>query len=243
MASPRTRKPGARLRRKEGGDVGAVLQQLGNPVARPLVPKAASQPFGARSREQRLRVLQNGDGWRCRLKVRCPSAAPKDWRNAWNQADPVVGLRPTSKTVPLRGTSRIGVPRLATLANSRIGWRCRPARCARLAAIATAHHPPPPPNRYANFGYVDLAAMQRCRSDRHGAGGFPRDHPRAPGPTSRRDSAVAYPCSGLRCHGAIADRCSFGLGRSHRHTADWLTRSRCEPPPLYSPTGLGRITD
>ena len=67
------------------------------------------------------------NGWRCRLKVRCPSAAPKDWRNAWNQADPVVGLRPTSKTVPLRGTSRIGVPRLATLANSRIGWRCRPA--------------------------------------------------------------------------------------------------------------------
>ena len=88
MASPRTRKRSARLRRKEGWVVTAVLQQLGNPVARPLVPKAAAQPFGARSREHSFCVHQTQNGWRCWLKGRCPSAAPKDWRNAWNPADP-----------------------------------------------------------------------------------------------------------------------------------------------------------
>ena len=71
MASPRTRKRSARLRRKEGWVVTAVLQQLGNPVARPLVPKAAAQPFGARSREQSHRVHQHREwvGWWLQVAV------------------------------------------------------------------------------------------------------------------------------------------------------------------------------
>ena len=43
---------------------GATLKHsgFGNPVARPLVPKAASQPFGARDREEKHRVRQQREG-------------------------------------------------------------------------------------------------------------------------------------------------------------------------------------
>ena len=53
--------------------MGAVLQHLGNPVVRPLVPKAASQPFGARYREQRYRVRARRE-W---LAVPAERAVPK----------------------------------------------------------------------------------------------------------------------------------------------------------------------
>ncbi len=144
MASPRTRKPGARLRRKEGGDVGAVLQQLGNPVARPLVPKAASPPLRGRTTGNKDFPYTNREnGWRCRLKGRCPSAAPKDWRSAWNQADPNGG--PAAHF----NRCRCAAPAHASvcLGESRVGRRWWGAR--RLAAPPPPQptHPPPPPTR------------------------------------------------------------------------------------------------
>ena len=99
--------PGTRFcRRRNAGS--------GNPVVRPLVPKAASPPLRGRTTGNKDYPYTNREnGWRCRLKGRCPSAAPKDWRSAWNQADPkMVGLRPTSNSAASRHRSRLGVPRL-----------------------------------------------------------------------------------------------------------------------------------
>ena len=53
--------------------MGAVLQHLGNPVVRPLVPKAASQPFGAHYREQSFSVHQQRE-W---VAVPAERAVPK----------------------------------------------------------------------------------------------------------------------------------------------------------------------
>ncbi len=54
-------------------------------------------PSGRTTGNKDFPYTNRENGWRCRLKGRCPSAAPKDWRSAWNQADPkMVGLRPTS---------------------------------------------------------------------------------------------------------------------------------------------------
>ena len=87
----------------------AVGQQLGNPGVRPLVPKAASQPFGAHPREQTISVhgREKGVGWW--VQVPCPRPAPKDWRRPWNRADPNCGASPHINTVPLRGTTTLSV--------------------------------------------------------------------------------------------------------------------------------------
>ena len=72
IAGSRTRKQSAGLRPKEGVVVHA-LRQHSNPVARPLVPKAAAQPFGARSREHSFCVHQHGK-W---VAVPAERAVPK----------------------------------------------------------------------------------------------------------------------------------------------------------------------
>ena len=54
-------------------------------------------PSGRTPRNKAFPYSKERGGWGAGCRWPCPSAAPKDWRSAWNQADPKVGLRPTSK--------------------------------------------------------------------------------------------------------------------------------------------------
>ena len=158
-ASPRTRKRSARLRRKEGGDVGAVLQQLGDPVVRPLVPKASPPLRGRTTGNKAFPYTNRENGWRCRLKGRCPSAAPKDWRSAWNQADP--GGGPAAHFDPWSGGGRGRFAAPATASSQSCPGRVvalsgRPARFARQPATEA---PPPTPEITCPHGGFGVGAF------------------------------------------------------------------------------------
>ena len=93
------------------------------PDGAPFAAKAASQPCGARCREQSFSVGGRRRGWGDGCNWPCPSPAPRDWRRAWKQVDPNGG--PSAHKVarfvtwlapwPLRGTGTSSTSRPITL--------------------------------------------------------------------------------------------------------------------------------
>ena len=125
-----------------GSPDGAIADQnagSGDPVVRPLVPKAASQPFGAHYREQRFSVHQLRE-W---VAVPAERAVPKRRAKGLAQRLESSGSQWWAcgplQQVPLRGTrSRLGVPRRIPGRSAVVG-----RSQARRPTTASAHPPTP----------------------------------------------------------------------------------------------------
>ena len=178
----------------------AVHQQLGNPEARPLVPKLLRSPSGAHYREQRFCVRQRreGAGWWLKVAVSKPCAkglAP----GLGIKLIPMVGLRPTSITCVSGGRGRFAAPATA-LPKGRVGLASAlsggPARCARSPATERRRQPSPSVSLGARYTRLTDSALPpggRLASSPGHQAAKPTTHPHHPPPPEYWSSLHSLP--------------------------------------------------